>query len=164
GGGGTHPLEQLEDPEPADLVGGVLEDPPQRHGVLDVGRLQELQAAVFDARDVAASQLDLQEVAVVRGPEQHGLSAQRCPSLAMLEHLATDLVALLGLVETRLKGGTHGAGPLGPQGLLVAMGSEGDGGIRGVEDGLRGAIVLFETNDGGAVEPVRELEDVANRG
>ena len=35
--------------------------------------LQELEPTVFDERDVAAGQLDLQQVAVVPGAEQDGL-------------------------------------------------------------------------------------------
>src|SRR6266511_358687 len=93
-----HALGQLQDPEPAHLVERVLQDAEQREDVLHVRGLHELQAAVLDERDVPAGQLDLQEVAVVAGAEQHGLAAEWHAPFAMLQDPAAHLVALLGLV------------------------------------------------------------------
>ena len=47
--------------------------------VLDVGGLEELQPAVLDERHAAAGELDLEQVAVVRGAHEHGLCPQRSP-------------------------------------------------------------------------------------
>ena len=41
-----------------------------------MGGLEVAQAAVLDERDLAASQLELQQVAVVRGAHQHRLAAK----------------------------------------------------------------------------------------
>ena len=66
-------LEPLEDAEPGELVVGVVQQPQQRHEVLDVGGLKELQAAVLHVGDVAPGELELEEVGVVRRAEQHRL-------------------------------------------------------------------------------------------
>ena len=68
---------QLQHAEPAHLVERVLQHAQQRERVLHVRRLQELQPAVLHERDVAARQLHLQQVAVVRRAEQHRLLLQR---------------------------------------------------------------------------------------
>ena len=83
GGARTHPGQELQDPERGDLVARVLGPAQEREHVLDVRRLEEAQPAVLDERDAAPGQLDLEHGAVVGGPEQHGLLAQRHPGLAV---------------------------------------------------------------------------------
>ena len=52
----------------------------------------------------------------------------------------------------------------GPQALLVALAVLRDDGLRRREDAARGAVVLLELDDPGALEVVLEPEDVAQRG
>jgi hypothetical protein len=60
GGSGTDTGQQLQHAEPGDPVARVLRKAQDRDQVLDVRRLQELQAADLDEGDVAPGQLDLQ--------------------------------------------------------------------------------------------------------
>ena len=73
---------------PGDHVAGVFGQAEKGHQVLDVGRLDELQAAVLVEGDVRPGQLGFQQHAVVRGAEQHGLTPQVDARLAMFEDLA----------------------------------------------------------------------------
>ena len=95
GGDRADAVEQLQHPKPGELVAGIADEPEQRDQVLDVGGLEVAQSTVLDEWDLAAGELELQQVAVMRGPHQHGLVAQLDPLLARLEHPLTDLVGLL---------------------------------------------------------------------
>ena len=53
---------------------------------------------------------------------------------------------------------------LGPQRLWLAQQVVGDDGVGGIEDRLRGTVVLLEHDHGGVGEGVLELEDVAHVG
>src|SRR5207244_4016524 len=57
---GADAVEELQEPEPGELVGGVLGQPQQRQEVLDVRRLQVRDAAVLDERDPPTSELELE--------------------------------------------------------------------------------------------------------
>ena len=57
-------------------------------------RLDKFEPSIFDERDVAARQLDLQLPAMVRGAEQDGLVAQIDPGLAVLQDMVGDIDCL----------------------------------------------------------------------
>ena len=57
--------QELEHPESRHAIARVLDEPQTREHVLDVGRLEEFEAAEFHERDVAPGQLDLERAAVV---------------------------------------------------------------------------------------------------
>ena len=61
-------------------------------------RLDELETAIFDERNVAASQLDLQPSAVMCRTEQYCLMVQFDPGLALFQRLARDKDGLSRLV------------------------------------------------------------------
>ena len=164
---GPDALRQLQHAEPADLVERVLQHAEQRQRVLHVRGLQELQPAVLHERDVAPGQLHLEQVAVVRRAEQHGLLLQRHALLAMLQ-------ARCGTRRrtARPRPGTCGgsavalAVPCGPQRLLVALRRERDRGVRRGEDRRDRSVVLLQPDHGGAGEPLgnsRMLRTVAAR-
>ena len=90
--------QQLQHAEAGDAVARVFGEAQHRQHVLDMGGVEELQAAELDERDVAARQLDLQRPAVMRGAEQHGLRLERGAGLALLQHRLADVVRLLGFV------------------------------------------------------------------
>ena len=108
-------VEQLEQAEPAHLIGRVVGQAQQRDEVLDVGRVEVAQAAVLDERDAAARQLELEQVGVVAGAEQDGLRAQLDPLLARGEHPLAHLARLLALVAGEHELGRLAALALGPQ-------------------------------------------------
>ena len=56
---------QLHQPEAGDAVARVLDEAQQRQHVLDVGGVEEFQAAELDEGNVAAGQFDLERAAVV---------------------------------------------------------------------------------------------------
>ena len=91
----TDAVVQAQQPEPRDLVHLVVEEPDARDEVLDVRGFEELQSAVLDERDASSGELDLEQVAVVRGAHQHGLLAQRPARLGGSEH-GVDHGARLG--------------------------------------------------------------------
>jgi hypothetical protein len=62
-------LHQLHDTKSGDAIGKAK----KRQQILDVRSIEELEAAEFYERDIAARQLDLERSAVMRGAEQHGL-------------------------------------------------------------------------------------------
>ena len=57
----------------------VLRLAQDRQHIFDMRGLKEFEAAIFDERDIAPAELDLEEIAVVRGAEQHRLPAQPMP-------------------------------------------------------------------------------------
>ena len=74
GRGRPDAVEQAEGAGPGQLVPRVVEQPQQRQQVLHVGGLEEAQPAVLHVRHVAAGELELEQVGVPGGPEQHGLA------------------------------------------------------------------------------------------
>ena len=64
-----------------------------RQQVLDVRGFEKLEPAVLHERDVAAHELELEHVAVMRAAEQHGLALSATPLLARLEHALDDVFA-----------------------------------------------------------------------
>ena len=94
GGGGADAGDELQGAEAGDAVGRVLGEAQAGEHVLDVGGVEELQAAELDEGDVAAGELDLERRRVVGGAEEDGLLAQRGAGLAGGEDLAADVVDL----------------------------------------------------------------------
>src|SRR5262245_52332040 len=91
---GANPREQLQCPECGDAIARVLRPAQYRQHVLDVGGLEESEAAIFDEGNIAPAELDLEEVAVMRSAEQHRLPAQGDAGLTMLEHAVDDIAGL----------------------------------------------------------------------
>ena len=91
-------LVQPQQPEPGHVVGGVGQDPGGGEEVLDVSGVSEPQPAELHVRDLARAAVDLQDVAMVRGADQHRLVAQRSAVLVRVEHPGADLPGLGRLV------------------------------------------------------------------
>ena len=92
--------EELQDAEAGHPVARILDEPQHGEHVLDVRRIQKLQAAELNERDAAARQFELKRALMVRGAEQHGLLFQRHARLAVLEDLFED-IARPGSVSSR---------------------------------------------------------------
>ena len=162
--GGADAVQQLQDAEPAHFVARVLQHAQDGQHVLDVRRLQELQSAVFDERNIAARQLQLQQVAVVARAKQDGLLAERRALLAVLQDLLADLGALLGLVGAGEQHRPRAAGAHRPQVFGKPLARVGDDRVRDVQDRPRRAVVLLERDASRAREMAREIQDVAHGG
>ena len=70
--------DQVHQPKAGHAVARVLDKTQQRQHVLDVGGIEEFQAAEFHEGDIAAGQFDFQRTAVAGGPKQHRLLFQQC--------------------------------------------------------------------------------------
>jgi hypothetical protein len=141
----------------------VLKDAEQGDGVLYVSRVHELQASVLHERDVAGSKLQFEEIAVMSGPEQHGLTAKRRSPLTVLQQRSAHRIRLGRLVETRHQDRPFAVGPSGPERLFVPLGRQSDHRVRRLDDGRGRTVVALEPYHRRSEEAVRELEDVANR-
>jgi hypothetical protein len=97
----TDAVEQLQDAEARHAVGRVFGPAQDSEKVLDVGRLDEFEAAELHEGDVAAVQLDLQHGAVTRGAEQDRLLLERNAGLAVFENRGGDVIDLRRVIENR---------------------------------------------------------------
>ena len=79
-----------EQPEPGQLVMGVVEQPNGRDKVFDVRRLDETQPAVLPVGDAPRRELELDEIAVVGCPDEHGLITQPQALLMSIEDPVDD--------------------------------------------------------------------------
>ena len=115
-------------------------------------RLEELEAAVFHVRDVSAHELELEEIGMMRAPEEHRLALEQHAFLARLEHARHDVARLVLVVGD------------GDVARLVALRFPrikllADERVRRIEDRLGGAIVFFEGHHRGG-EALFEGKDV----
>ncbi len=76
-GARTDVVHQKEHPFQAHDIPRIDDEPDVRDDVLDVGGLHELEAAVFDKRDVSLFQLDLEIERVEARTEQHANLVER---------------------------------------------------------------------------------------
>ncbi len=159
-------VEQPQGPRPRQLVPGVVEQPEQRQQVLHMGGFEEAEPAVLHVGDVATGELELEEVGVPSGPEQHRLLAQVDALVAMTEHRVADRSRLGGLVVTGAQQRTAGTGTHRREHLpgSVPGGGRGHDGVGGTDDGRRRAVVGGQRDHGGAGVQRGEVEDVAGRG
>ena len=97
--GGADARDQMHQPETGDAVARIFDKAQQRQHVLDMGGIEEFQAAEFDEGDVAPGQFDLQRPAVAGGAEQHGLLLQTACRISRFSRmLLDDAAGLVGLV------------------------------------------------------------------
>ncbi len=131
-----------------------------------MGRFEELQPAVLHVGHVAPAQVQLQQVGVVRRPEQHRLVVEGDAVVAVGQHRVAHGGRLGLLVAAGPQQGPAGAGPVRPQDLGHRRAGAGLGHHRvgHGDDRRRGAVVLLQAHDGGAREPLGELEEVAAAG
>ena len=135
--------------KPASAVARVLRPAQQRQHVLDVRRLEELQAAELDERDVAPRQLELERGAVVRrcGTAPPAASARAPPSRCS-QHLrrrpsAPASASSATVTRLRLAADARSLHSV----LGEALGGERDHRVGGVQDRLRRAVVALERDD-----------------
>src|SRR6185437_1414272 len=90
----AHAGQKLQGAESRQAVARIVRPAQHAEQVLDVAGLEELQAAVLHEGNLTPPELDLEDVAVARGAEEHRLLAQRDAGLAALEHFAADTLRL----------------------------------------------------------------------
>ena len=156
--------EHLEYPLPGYLVGGVDHHPQEGDHVLDVGLLEEAEAAPDLEGYVPPGQLHLQFHAVVMGAVEDGYLAQGYTFVSQLQDPLGHEFRLLDHVP---QGGDDRHDPARLDGLQVLLelpGIVGDGMVGEIED-LRGApVVRLEPVDPGLGIALRELEDILEIG
>ena len=120
-----------------------------RQHVFHVGGLEKLQPTVLDVGNVTANEFDLEPVAVVRTPKQHGLAFQLQPLLATGEYRLDDKFCFGITILDRYVAGFAARRRSGLQALLVMALTVRDQVIRAVEDGLRRTVVLLQRDHTG---------------
>ena len=167
GGGRADAVEQAQRPGPGQLVPRVVEQAQQRQQVLHVGRLEEPQPAVLHVGDVAAGELQLEEVGVPGGAEQHRLVAQLDALVAVGEHAVAHR---RGLGRPRRR---RCAAPGGGRPARVATSTlpdewpgaaRGHDGVGDGHDRRRRAVVGLSVTTVARRVARGEVEDVARRG
>ena len=88
------PGSSFNTPKARHRIARIVGPAQHRHHVLDVRRLQELEAAVFHERNVALGQFDFEHVAVMRAAEQDGVAFQRTADFTRRQDLARDVLRL----------------------------------------------------------------------
>jgi hypothetical protein len=81
--------KQPEGPEGGHPIERVLGEPEDRHEVLDVSGLDELQPTVLHERHVTPAELDLEHRRVVGRAEEHRLAGERDALLTTLQDRST---------------------------------------------------------------------------
>src|ERR1043166_4150108 len=99
--GGSRARQQLQHPKPRQIIPGILGPPQNAEHVFDVRRLQKLEPAIFHERDIVTTELDLEQIGVMRGAHEHRLAAQGYARLPMREHAFYYIVRLPLLVLRR---------------------------------------------------------------
>ena len=154
---------QLQHAEARDAIARVLDETQQRQHVLDVGGLQEFEAAELHEGNIAAGQFHFEGPTVMRGPEQDRLLLQRRTALAVLQDAFDDVAGLVGLVADADQMRAFGRIPVRPKILGEALGRQIDDAVGGREDRLRRTIIAIERDDlGGRTELTGEVEDVTD--
>ena len=157
-------LDELKDAVPRDGVLRVFGHFQMRQHVLDVRRLAEFEAAVLHERDVPAVEFDFEVVRVEAAPEEDGHAVEGDALLAQFEHHLADEPALEAVVRRGHQGRALAVAFLREELLVVLLPGVHDEVVGEVEDGLGGAVVLFELEQAGAGELLGEGEDVPEVG
>ena len=153
----------VDDARQAGVVGRYQGEPQVGDNVPDLFALIEAHPAHDRIGDAGAQALFFKQPGLrVGAVEDHEVAiAQPVPEARdLIDHKARLIVPVEGLIEdNRLAGGVGG-----PQRLAVSVRVVLDDLPRGLQDGLGGAIVLFELHDGGIEIVLFEFQDVAHVG
>ena len=145
--GRAHAGQKLQHAKGRHRVARVVRPAQHRQHVLHVRGLEELEAAILDERNLAAQQLDFEDVAGAGIAEQDRLLAQQHARFAALQDLAADELGLRLQVIGRRVLRTSAGAPNREQVLAMLARGIGHQRIRHIEDRLRGAVVLRQRDD-----------------
>ncbi len=157
--------QQLQHPKARHRIARIVRPAQHRHHVLDVRRLQELEAAVFHVRNVALGEFHLEHIAVMRAAEQDGMALQRAADFTRRQYLAGDVLGLCGRIihgnEERLLGGLARS----QQGLAMLARAVRHQRIGRIQHLLSRSVVLRQNHHVGfRLEAIGKSQDVLDRG
>ena len=161
----TDALDQLQHAEPGQLVARVVEDAQQRQQVADVRGLEEPQPAVLHVGDVAVVELDLEDVGVMGGAEQHRLLRGRStPSSRRARTESQTAAACAASSSVRRSRARRPPAATVRRCFGMRIARLGQHGVGDGQDRRRRPVVVLERHDRRAREPVGEAADVGGRG
>ena len=137
-------------PETGDAVARIFGKAQQRQHVLDMGGIEEFQAAEFHEGDVAPGEFDLQRPGMRWRCGTARPAASTACRLAVLQHALDDIARLVGLVAQRDEQGFCAGSPVGPEVLGETFAGEIDDAVGRGKDRLGRAVVAIERDDVGA--------------
>ena len=128
-----------------------------------MGGFHELEPAVLHVRNVAAPELDFEQIAVVGAAKEHRLALERHAGLAVTQDLGDHPVGLGLVVEHGDQTGPRATAALRAQGLRILPGTFADQCVGQVQHRLYGSVVLLERHAARrGLEALREVQDVAD--
>ena len=136
---------QAQQAKPGDLVDAVVEQSHAGNEVLDVRSLEELQPAEFDERHATGGELDLEQIAVVRGAHQHGLVVERAALLGCIEDAVDDHAGFGGGVVAAHQSRPTATASIGAKLQLELAGARPDR-IGQLENRLPGTEILLQAH------------------
>ena len=158
-------LRRVHHAPPAHFVVGVHERAEVREQVLDLAAVVELHAADDAVRNTGAHELLFDDAALRVGSVEHRDVVEAVPlGFDQTHRLAHHVGGLVVLVFRVVAGDELAADLLGPQLLRPPRRVVGDDGIGGVEDALRGPVVLLEHDHRRLGEHLLEPHDVPEVG
>ena len=138
---------QVDDALEGDVVVARLREAQVRQGVLDLGALEEPQAAVDAVRDSRRHQRLLEGAGLRVRAVEHGGRGERQPAALVLADAVDDEIRLVAFVEGGVDADRFAALDRGPELLAHAVGVLRDDGVRGGEDHGGRAVVLLQAED-----------------
>ena len=155
---------EVDHAQEAGVVVRVLDQPQVGQRMLDLGALEEAQAAVDAVRDAGIEQRAFQHPALcVAAVQQRDLAARHAAAVQRLQFFQQPL--RLGEVAGRLEHAHRLAGAgLGTQVLAQALRVVRDQRVRRIEDVAEAAVVLFQLDDLLDAELALEIGHVADLG
>ena len=154
----------MQQPEPRELVAGVVGEAEEADQILHVRGFEEPQPAVLHVGDTPPRQLELEKIAVVRGAHEHRLLAQRDAFLAMGQDLLAHGVDLRVLVGTAHEPGPFPFGGIRPQARHEPLGRAVTDRVGDVEDRLHRPVVVLEQDRADIGERELDIEEVSRAG
>jgi len=155
----------VDDALESDGVGGVRDEAEVGEDVFDFAAGVEAGAADDAIGDATSEEGLLDDAGLGVGAIHDGDVAGAPVAFRDVSFdLLGDEISFVGFGVGLVNDGVDALVVVGPELLVDAFGSAVDDGVGDAEDGFGGAVVLFETNDGGVREVTLEVEDVADVG
>ena len=153
---------QIDDALGRDLVGWIDHQLQVGHQVADLGAVEEAGAADHAVGQPGAQQHVLQHPGLGVGAVEHREVAVTAALAVQPLHLAGNPTALVALVGRLVKRHRLANGGGGEQPLRLTLLIVGNHSVGGFQDGLGGAVVLLQLDDGALRVVALKLQDVAD--
>ena len=156
-------LRLVDNPAQAHFICGVVDDAQVGDHVADLLALIEAQAADNPIRHAGLHEHLFQNVRLRIHAVEHGKIGIFPAGGYLLQNLLGNIIRLILFVVSRVYRDLCARRVLRPEGLPLALRIVGDHRVCRVQDILRGAVVLFETDHRRAREALLKAHDVFNR-